>query len=269
MAHDPKKKTSARDAARALRIRLELERQAGLDLVRRPVAPAPPRAVSSPPPPIDPASRTKKGNQEPRTKNQELRPPIDPASLTEKGRLLLPVAEKASACVACPLHQGRTHVVFGVGNPDTKLLFIGEAPGFDEDKQGEPFVGRAGKLLDQLLAEAGIPRAAIYITNTVKCRPPDNRTPEPSEIGSCASFLDRQIEIIAPKIIVTLGNVPTKALLNTTTGIVKLRGKRMSRGDILVIPTFHPAYLLRNPPETARSREDFSAIAAAWKALPS
>ncbi len=257
MEQNPRR--SARRAARALRDRLELERRAGLDFVRRP------REVAATPPPAAPP-RAPAPTPAPPASVRAVSPrpaaaPVDPATLTPRGRLLLPVQQEALECTRCPLQDGRTQVVFGVGNPDAKLVFVGEAPGFDEDQQGEPFVGRAGKLLDKLMEEVGIRRRDVYITNTIKCRPPDNRVPAPAELLACAPWLDRQLKIIVPRLVVTLGNVPTKALLKTETGIVKMRGQKTMLGSVLVIPTFHPAYLLRNPPETAKSQADFRLIA--------
>ncbi len=138
-------------------------------------------------------------------------------------------------------------MVFGVGNPSADLMFVGEAPGRDEDLQGEPFVGRSGKLLDRLIAEElGVDRSQIYIANVVKCRPPDNRDPKPDEIASCRPYLASQLEMIAPKVVVTLGNFATKLLLETDQGITKVRGKSYPKGDWQLVPTYHPAAALRS-----------------------
>lgn len=145
-------------------------------------------------------------------------------------------------CQKCPLYKSRTHLVFGKGNPKTKLMLIGEAPGREEDLRGEPFVGAAGKLLTTLLNEVGIKREEIYITNILKCRPPRNRDPLPEEIKACIPILQAQIQIISPRIICTLGKFATQTLLNTEEGIAKLRGKLLKfKEGILLIPTFHPA----------------------------
>ena len=137
-------------------------------------------------------------------------------------------------------------MVFGVGDPDADLLFVGEAPGRDEDLQGIPFVGRSGQLLDRLLAEElGITRDQVYIANVVKCRPPDNRDPKPDEIASCRPYLEEQVALIAPKVVVTLGNFATKLLLDTDQGITKLRGAAYPMGGAQLVPTFHPAAALR------------------------
>ena len=161
---------------------------------------------------------------------------------------LAEVAAEAADCTKCGLAGGRTQVVFGMGNPSADLMFVGEGPGAEEDKQGLPFVGRSGKLLDRLMAEEiGLNRDSCYIANVVKCRPPDNRDPKPDEIAACRPWLERQVELIAPKVVVTLGNFSSKLLLDTTTGITKLRGQSfpMPNADAVIIPTFHPAAILR------------------------
>ena len=156
------------------------------------------------------------------------------------------LAITASTCTRCALAAGRTQVVFGVGSPQAKLLFVGEGPGREEDLAGEPFVGRSGKLLDRLMAEeVGLTRAECYIANVVKCRPPNNRDPAPKEIAACRPYLDEQIELIGPSVIVTLGNFSTKLLLESTQGIRALRGQVFERGRARVVPTYHPAYVLR------------------------
>ena len=155
------------------------------------------------------------------------------------------IRSELGECTRCRLCEGRTHVVFGVGDPRARLMFIGEGPGADEDAQGEPFVGRAGQKLNDMIRAIGLEREKVYIANVVKCRPPDNRDPKPDEIGTCSPFLVEQIEAIRPRVIVTLGSPATKTLLNTKLGITKLRGTWHSYRGIPVMPTFHPAYLLR------------------------
>ena len=156
------------------------------------------------------------------------------------------VAAEAATCVRCGLAETRTQVVFGVGHPKADLLFVGEGPGAEEDRLGEPFVGRSGKLLDQLvLEEMGLTRAQFYIANVVKCRPPDNRDPKPDEIAACNPWLERQLELIAPKVVVTVGNFATRTLLQTREGITKVRGRVYPFRGGLLIPTFHPAAILR------------------------
>jgi DNA polymerase len=163
------------------------------------------------------------------------------------GTELAELAREAAGCTRCPLSEHRTQVVFGVGDPGADLMFVGEAPGRDEDLQGEPFVGRSGKLLDRLvLEELGVDRSRFYIANVVKCRPPDNRDPKPDEIASCRPYLTAQLELIRPTVVVTLGNFATKLLLETDLGITKVRGKAYPMGAWQLVPTYHPAAALRS-----------------------
>lgn len=163
-------------------------------------------------------------------------------------------------CKNCPLHENRTNVVFGAGNQEAELMFIGEAPGSEEDSQGEPFVGAAGKLLTKIINSIDLSRDDVYITNVVKCRPPENRNPKADEIEHCMPFLLRQLEIIEPEIICTLGAVATHALLDTDEGITKIRGEFYEFGKSKLIPTFHPAYLLRNQDAKRPVWEDMKKI---------
>lgn len=164
-------------------------------------------------------------------------------------------------CRRCKLCSGRTHLVFGVGNPRAKLMFVGEGPGRDEDLQGEPFVGRAGQLLTDIITKGiGLKRADVYIANVVKCRPPDNRNPEPDEVAACEPFLKKQIELIAPEIIVALGKFAVQTLLQSKAPITKLRGHWHSYHGIKLMPTFHPAYLLRNPADKKLVWEDIKKV---------
>jgi uracil-DNA glycosylase family 4 len=152
----------------------------------------------------------------------------------------------ALACTRCPLAEGRTQVVFGVGNPHAALLFVGEAPGHQEDLEGEPFVGRSGKLLDRLMfEEIGITRAECYIANVVKCRPPQNRNPSPAEIEACRPYLEAQIAHLDPAVVITLGNFATRLLLDSAEGIRQLRGSVYPYRGGHLVPTYHPAYVLR------------------------
>jgi uracil-DNA glycosylase len=187
-----------------------------------------------------------------------------PTSATERRELLKEVYEQARGCVACQLHQTRTQVVFGAGNADADLMFIGEAPGADEDRLGLPFVGRAGKLLDQLLAEIGLDRNDVFIANTLKCRPPSNRDPYPNEIESCSGYLRRQVELIQPKVICTLGNFSTKLLRADSTGISRLHGRDEVRTigtrAIRLLPLYHPAAALYTPSNLQTLRDDFARI---------
>lgn len=164
----------------------------------------------------------------------------------EKAKALDDLREEIGDCTRCKLCKGRTHLVFGAGNPDAKLMFVGEGPGRDEDLQGEPFVGRAGKLLDKIIEAMGYKRKDVYIANIQKCRPPNNRNPEPDEVASCKPFLLRQVEIIKPKVIVCLGSVATQNLLETDAKITRMRGNFTEWQGTPVMPTYHPAFLLRN-----------------------
>ena len=173
----------------------------------------------------------------------------------------------AQSCTKCKLHEGRNTVVFGVGNPNADLMFIGEAPGADEDRQGKPFVGRAGKLLTDIIKAMKFTREDVYIANVLKCRPPGNRNPEPDEVETCSPYLLRQIELIQPKVIVALGSFAAKMLLDTKTGITALRGQfheyalaQQSDNAPVVMPTFHPAYLLRNPNAKREVWEDMQQV---------
>jgi uracil-DNA glycosylase len=151
-------------------------------------------------------------------------------------------------CCRCKLAGlGRTQVVFGVGNPRAELMFVGEAPGADEDIQGEPFVGRAGQLLTKIIEAIGMRREDVFIANVLKCRPPNNRNPEPDEVEQCEPFLHRQIDIVKPKVIVALGKFAAQCLLKTNTPITRLRGQEFKYRDAILMPTYHPAYLLRTP----------------------
>lgn len=170
--------------------------------------------------------------------------------------------EEALACTRCPLAATRTNVVFGVGDEAADLMFVGEGPGADEDRTGEPFVGRAGKLLTSLIEGIGLTRADVYIANVVKCRPPGNRDPQPAEIESCRPFLERQLDLVDPRVVVTLGNFATKLLLDTKVGITKLRGQQFPYRDrTVLIPALHPSAVLRNGGAAlARTRADFVVV---------
>ncbi len=165
-------------------------------------------------------------------------------------------------CTACSLEKTRTQVVFGVGNRHADILFVGEAPGAQEDKQGEPFVGRAGQLLNSMLAAIQLKREDIYIANILKCRPPNNRDPQPEEVALCTPFLTRQIQLIQPKIIVALGRIAAHFLLNTDTPLGKMRGQTYTYTDLAIplIVTYHPAYLLRSPAEKRKAWQDLVKI---------
>jgi DNA polymerase len=165
---------------------------------------------------------------------------------------------QVAACTRCPLHETRTQTVFGTGDQEADWLLIGEAPGADEDRQGEPFVGRAGLLLNEMLFAAGYRREQVYIANILKCRPPGNRNPRPEEVVQCHGFLQRQIELVQPKIILALGGIAAQNLLHTDLSVGRLRGSRHSYGErgIPLVVTYHPAYLLRSPLEKRKVWED-------------
>ena len=166
-------------------------------------------------------------------------------------------------CQRCKLAKlGRTQVVFGVGNPHATIMFVGEGPGFYEDKQGEPFVGAAGKLLNELLQSAGLARAEIYIANVIKCRPPNNRDPEPDEVETCKPFLLQQIELIKPKVVCTLGRWATETLLGRKVGITKIRGHAIRHTDFVIFPMLHPAAALHQGGLMDPLREDFQKLKA-------
>lgn len=165
---------------------------------------------------------------------------------------------QVAACMRCELHRGRTHTVFGSGNRHADWMIIGEAPGAEEDRQGEPFVGRAGQLLNAMLEAMGMTRQQVFIANILKCRPPQNRDPQPAEVSACASYLQQQITMINPAIILVLGRVAARNLLQVDTPISRMRGKSYTYGasGIPVVVTYHPAYLLRNPGEKRKSWQD-------------
>ena len=164
-------------------------------------------------------------------------------------------------CTRCKLHGlGRTQIVFGVGNPDAELMFVGEAPGADEDIQGEPFVGRAGQLLTKIIEAIGRRREDVYIANVLKCRPPGNRNPEPDEVERCEPFLMRQIDLVKPTVIVALGKFAAQCLLKTNEPITRLRGREYRFRDAILMPTYHPAYLLRTPSAKREVWEDMKRV---------
>ncbi len=173
---------------------------------------------------------------------------------------LVGVRRDIGDCTRCKLHKGRTQIVFGVGNPEADLMFVGEAPGRDEDLQGFPFVGRAGQLLTKIIEAIALKREDVYIANVIKCRPPENRNPEPDEVETCEPFLFRQIDIIKPKVIVALGKFGAQTLLRTLDPISRLRGRVFDYRGAKLIPTFHPAYLLRNPSSKREVWEDMKLV---------
>ncbi len=217
-----------------------------------------------------------------RTRAQQDPEPPTVTSLPEAPPLLVPAAPAVSStvpvlagdtsamlpmiradigeCTRCKLHTGRNQIVFGVGNPSADLMFVGEAPGADEDIQGIPFVGRAGQLLTKIIEAIGLTRDEVYIANVIKCRPPGNRNPEPDEVEQCEPFLFRQIDAIKPKVVVALGKFAAQSLLRTAEPISKLRGREFPFRDAVLMPTFHPAYLLRNPSSKREVWDDMKRV---------
>ncbi|MEE2780164.1 MAG: uracil-DNA glycosylase [Myxococcota bacterium] len=204
--------------------------------VQRPVnAPSPSSVVPSTPPPV--------------TRRRQRRQEGGPESLDD-------IRQDLGNCQRCELHQGRTHIVFGVGSARADLVVVGEAPGFHEDRSGEPFVGRAGQLLTRMLAAIGVSREQAYICNVLKCRPPDNRDPRPQEISTCSPFMARQLKALQPRVILTAGRFAANTLLSQDLAMGRLRGQVHDWQGIPVVPTYHPAYLLRTPEAKARTWED-------------
>jgi len=227
--------------------------ESGVLEIDRTAPPRPAAPEASPAPPSAPA----------RTKPAAARTG-DPAAALERLRV-----EEIGDCRRCKLCEKRNTIVFGDGAPGARLMFVGEGPGFDEDRRGVPFVGKAGQLLNQIIEAMGFRREEVYIANVVKCRPPDNRTPQPDEVAACTPFLFEQIAIVRPEVIVALGSPAAQALLGRTAGITKIRGTfceyQAPHGGIRVMPTFHPAYLLRNPAAKRPVWEDMKQVMAFLK----
>jgi uracil-DNA glycosylase family 4 len=187
-------------------------------------------------------------------------PPSLTPVISDKPSALKLIREDIGDCTRCRLHKGRTNLVFGVGNVNADLMFVGEGPGADEDAKGEPFVGRAGQLLNNMISAMGIKREDVYIANVVKCRPPSNRTPEKDECDTCSPFLMRQIDIIKPKVIVALGAVAAKNLLAVSDSMANLRGRWYDFRDSKLLVTYHPAYLLRDPRQKKEAWKDLQMV---------
>ncbi len=183
----------------------------------------------------------------------------------EKAENLKNLEEGVKGCSNCQLRKGCRQVVFGEGNPHALIMLVGEGPGGEEDKQGRPFVGAAGKLLDKILEAINTDRQEVYIANVVKCRPPNNRNPAPEEIKACYPHLQKQIEIIKPKIIISLGAVPAKILIDPKAQITRLRGKWVEKDEFKIMPTFHPAALLRDPKKKKPVWQDFQEVEREYK----
>ena len=243
--------------ARLVRQQLEIDRMFGWEVPLRrsqllcaaspPVErPAPPRAPAAPLVPDIPDI--------PDIPGPTGAPGADPASR------LAPLAAAVASCTRCDLCRSRTNTVFGTGNPAARLFFVGEGPGADEDLRGEPFVGAAGQLLDRIIAAMGLAREDVYIANIVKCRPPENRAPHPGEVGACLPYLEEQIAIVAPEILVALGATAARTLLGSELSIGRLRGRFHEYRGIPLMPTYHPAYLLRNPADKRKVWEDIQLV---------
>ncbi len=183
-----------------------------------------------------------------------------PALAAQQTESLTDIRSDLGDCQRCKLASGRTHIVFGSGHAAAKLMFVGEGPGFEEDQQGEPFVGAAGQLLTKIIAAINLSRKQVYICNIIKCRPPGNRNPEPDEIEACLPFLERQIAAIQPDLICALGKVAAQTLLNSDVPISRLRGRFYDFNGIRLMPTYHPAYLLRNPDKKREVWEDMKML---------
>ena len=292
MSVDDERSEAIRQAAGEVSRHLAWLRDAGVREVPAPVAPSAVRGASTagpveggaPPavelPPPRPASLRPPEPAAPRARPQA--PPATPAPISTappaaagagegKGTgspELLAIREELGDCRRCSLHGGRTTLVFGVGDPHAELMFVGEGPGADEDLQGEPFVGKAGQLLTKMIEAMGYRREQVYIANVVKCRPPGNRNPEPDEIEPCEPFLKRQIEAVQPKVIVALGKFAAHTLLRSTVPITRLRGGWGEYQGVRLMPTFHPAYLLRSPQEKAKAWEDLKLVMVALGRSP-
>jgi uracil-DNA glycosylase len=187
--------------------------------------------------------------------------PAGPPALVAGSMASLPALQKfLEGCPRCKLSRGRTNIVFGQGNPKADLMFVGEAPGHEEDLQGLAFVGRAGQLLTKIIEAMGKTRDNVYIVNVLKCRPPNNRNPEPDEVASCMPFLEEQIRLISPKVIVTLGTFAAQAVLGTDEPIGRMRGRWRTARGVRVMPTFHPAFLLRSPDRKKDVWEDMKLV---------
>ncbi len=264
---DPREEYAA--LVRAVAAHVELEASFGIEAAKLPPPPAAPAAAQAPQPPqprhakprpapppppppqTPPAEAAKPRHITTPTTAHDMFGPKEyniqiPDGLSKQEQLDF-LADAIKDCTLCRLHEGRTQVVFGVGNPDAELMFVGEAPGRDEDAQGEPFVGRAGQLLTRIIEAMGIKREDVYIANVNKCRPPNNRAPMPDEMATCVPFLHRQIEIIQPRIICLLGATAVRGLLQEKTGITKLRGRSREGSGSGGMPRYDPAHLRRNP----------------------
>ncbi|HET7754177.1 MAG TPA: uracil-DNA glycosylase [Anaeromyxobacteraceae bacterium] len=264
----PRNEALANIAAEAMR-HVEWLRESGVREVERAPAGATARRASAEPTRSLPPARDS-GSGAPAVQVREAAPSAPDAratpsayALVDKGcgsDALLAIREDVGECRRCKLAGGRKTLVFGVGNPRAELMFVGEGPGADEDEQGEPFVGKAGQLLTKMIEAMGFARSDVYIANVVKCRPPGNRDPEPDEIAACEPFLKAQIAAVRPKVVVALGRFAVQTLLRDATPITKQRGIWRTYEGVKLMPTFHPAYLLRNPPEKRKAWDDLQLV---------
>jgi len=247
--------------SKQIRAWLEREIALGLEMIPRGTVVPQTAAAAAAVPAMPPARASESGTRGPGFASSTLsvllvEPEIRGATSLEALREVL------GDCRRCKLCKGRTNIVFGVGNPRARLMVIGEGPGEEEDLQGKPFVGKAGGLLNDIIGAMGLRREDVYIANVVKCRPPNNRNPEPDEIVACEPFLRRQIELVGPEAIVSLGNFATQALLGDRTPISRRRGRWHEVAGVALMPTFHPAYLLRNPADKRLVWEDIKLVMA-------
>ncbi|MEQ8765550.1 MAG: uracil-DNA glycosylase [Planctomycetota bacterium] len=253
-----------RDLIAALRRHVELEKLFGQTDARKPEPRPVPSAAEIPreaaqPEPMREASKAPESSR----KASAPREPLAPAT----NEIIIPpeialqdVREEANACTRCRLAETRTNVVFGEGSLSAQVMFVGEGPGADEDEQGRPFVGKAGQLLTKIIESIQLRREDVYIANVLKCRPPNNRDPRPDEVACCIGYLKRQIAIIRPVVICTLGSHAARAVLGVTRGVTSLRGKVHHWQGCQVVPTWHPAYLLRNPPAKRDTWDDIRLV---------
>ncbi|MCA9520347.1 MAG: uracil-DNA glycosylase [Myxococcales bacterium] len=244
-----------RRAVSAVRLFIEAERENGFLGLATPWRLGPASRAADPSPQLAPAASTASTAVEEVSSDRARRlKTVDPESRLRQ------VRDDLGDCKRCKLAAGRKNLVFGVGNPRAELLFIGEAPGADEDRQGIPFVGKAGQLLTKIIRAMGLSRDDVYICNIIKCRPPENRDPEGDEIAQCEPFLVRQVEAIGPKVIVTLGRFAAQSLLQTSAPISRIRGRWHQWRGVPVMPTYHPAYLLRSPEQKRPVWEDMQDV---------
>ncbi|MEZ4375665.1 MAG: uracil-DNA glycosylase family protein [Polyangiaceae bacterium] len=236
--------------------------------IRAPEPPLPAPPTHGSPPPASAAWERDRGTAQAPAAPPAL-PPRELPDFASRQSALQALAQRITPCQQCRLCEQRTQTVFARGNGQSGVCFVGEGPGFDEDQQGQPFVGKAGQLLDKMIGAMGIERDDVYVCNIVKCRPPNNRKPAPDEMQACRDYLTEQLELVSPRVIVALGATAVEGLLGSTGGITRIRGRwRLYKGRIPVMPTFHPAYLLRNPRAKREVWEDLKAVMAHLKNPP-